>query len=47
MRTIQALGGQGTTKVDALKHGCIQAILPYIDKNLLRLDYLLTLALKS
>jgi SAM-dependent methyltransferase len=47
IRAIQALGGQGTTKVEALEHDFIRAITPYIHENLIRLDYLLTLAVKS
>ena len=43
---IQALGGQGTAKVKELEHDVVRSITPYIHENLLRLDYLLTLALK-
>ena len=46
IRAIQVLGGQGTTKVEALEHDFIRAIAPYIHENLVRQDYLLTFALK-
>jgi SAM-dependent methyltransferase len=46
MRAIQALGGQGTTKVKELEHDFVRSITPYVHENLIRLDYLLTLALK-
>jgi hypothetical protein len=41
-----ALGGQSTTKVKELEHDFIRSITPYVHENLIRLDYLLTLALK-
>ena len=47
IRAIQALGGQGSTKVEALEHDFIRAITPYVHENLTRLDYLLTLAMKA
>ena len=47
IRVIQALGGQGTSKVEALEHDFIQAVTPYMHENLIRQDYLLTLALKA
>jgi len=47
IRAIQALGGQGTSKVEALEHDFIQAVAPYMHENLIRQDYLLTLALKA
>jgi SAM-dependent methyltransferase len=47
IRAIQALGGQGTAKVDELKQDFIRAVAPYIHENLIRQDYLLTLALKA
>ncbi len=47
IRATQALGGQGTSKVEALEHDFIQAVAPYMHENLIRQDYLLTLALKA
>jgi SAM-dependent methyltransferase len=47
IRAIQTLGGQGSTKVEALEHDFIRAITPYVHENLTRLDYLLTLAMKA
>jgi SAM-dependent methyltransferase len=47
IRAIQALGGQDTTKVEALQHDFIRAIAPYIHENSVRQDYLLTFALKA
>ncbi|MGB7663543.1 MAG: hypothetical protein WBL67_12485 [Nitrososphaeraceae archaeon] len=46
IRAIQALGGQGS-KVEALKHDFIQALTPHMHENLIKQDYLLTLALKA
>jgi SAM-dependent methyltransferase len=45
IRAIQALGGQ-TTKVKELELDFVRSITPYVHENLIRLDYLLTLALK-
>jgi len=47
IRAIQALGGKGTSKVKALEHDFIQAVAPYMHENLIRQDYLFTLALKA
>jgi hypothetical protein len=47
IRAIQALGEQGSSKVEALEHDFIQAVTPYMHENLIRQDYLLTLALKA
>ena len=46
IRAVQALGGQGTDKVKDLEHDFVKSITPYIHENLIRLDYLLTLAVK-
>ncbi|HET7148559.1 MAG TPA: hypothetical protein VFI73_08695 [Candidatus Nitrosopolaris sp.] len=45
IRAIQALGGQ-TTKVKELELDFVKSITPYVHENQIRLDYLLTLALK-
>ena len=47
IRAIQVLGGQGSSKVKALEHDFIQAVAPYMHENLIRQDYLLTMALKA
>jgi SAM-dependent methyltransferase len=44
IRAIQTLE---SAKVDALRHDLIQAIAPYFYENVLRWDYLLTIAMKS
>ena len=44
IRAIQALE---SAKVEALRHDLIQAIAPYFYENVLRWDYLLTIAIKA
>lgn len=34
-------------KIDSLREDILQAIIPYIHDNLLRLDYLITVAIKA
>ena len=45
MHTIQTL--KDTQKVESLKKDGLQAIAPYTQDNMLRLDYLITMALKA
>ena len=44
IRSIKALE---SAKVEALRHDLIQAIAPYFYENILRWDYLLTIAMKA
>ena len=45
MQAIQTL--KDTRKVESLKKDVLQAIAPYTDYNMLRLDYLVTVAIKD
>ncbi|HEU4446843.1 MAG TPA: class I SAM-dependent methyltransferase [Nitrososphaeraceae archaeon] len=44
---IRAIKALESTKVDALRNDVIQAIAPYFYENVLRWDYLLTIAIKA